>query len=99
LLALPTTQSQVAALQTVLAHGLNVRQTEELVRRLSGQRSAAPVKAVPPPEVNALEQRLQSALGTRVNLSRRRKGGVITIHYYSDEELDALVGRLLGSEE
>jgi hypothetical protein len=38
-------------------------------------------------------------LGTRVSLSRRRKGGVITIHYYSDEELDALVGRLLGDEE
>ena len=40
LLALPTAQAQSAALLTILAHELNVRQTEELVRRLSGERPA-----------------------------------------------------------
>ena len=33
LLALPTPQAQSAALQTVIKQELNVRQTEELVRR------------------------------------------------------------------
>jgi ParB family chromosome partitioning protein len=42
----------------------------------------------------ALADRLQSSLGTRVDLTKGRKGGRLTIHFYSDEELDALVQRL-----
>jgi ParB family chromosome partitioning protein len=40
LLGLPTAQAQGAALQTVLRGDLNVRQTEELVRRFAGERKA-----------------------------------------------------------
>jgi ParB family chromosome partitioning protein len=98
LLALSTPHTQAAALQTILRHELNVRQTEDLVRRLSGEKTPLPVKPAPPAEVSALEQRLQTSLGTRVNLNHRRKGGTITIHYYSDEELNVLVERLLGEE-
>ncbi|PIZ26470.1 MAG: stage 0 sporulation protein J, partial [Chloroflexi bacterium CG_4_10_14_0_8_um_filter_57_5] len=32
---------------------------------------------------------------TKVSLRAGRKGGTLTIHYYSDEELDALMARLL----
>jgi hypothetical protein len=38
-------------------------------------------------------------LGTRVNLHPRKKGGTLVIHYYSDEELDALILRILGQAE
>jgi hypothetical protein len=49
--------------------------------------------------VSALQERLQVSLGTRVRLRRTRKGsGAIVIHYYSDEELNALVERLAGNE-
>ena len=98
LLGLPNPQAQAAALQTVLAQELNVRQTEALVRRLNGERTPQRVKSAPSPEVIALEERVQSWLGTKVNLSRRSKGGTITIHFYSDEELTALVDRLSGEE-
>ena len=95
LLALPTPEAQTAALRTVLNQDLNVRQTEELVRKLGGEKP--PRKAQPPvvPEVVALEERLRTGLGTKVILRSGRKGGTVTIHYYSNEELDALVGRLL----
>lgn len=96
LLGLPTPQAQAAVLQTILSKGLNVRQTEELVRKLSGERPPAKPKPAPPPEIQALEERLQSALGTRVRLKHGKKGGTVTIHYYSDEELDALIARLTG---
>jgi ParB family chromosome partitioning protein len=97
LLALTTTQSQTAALLTILSHELNVRQTEALVRRLSGERPAPAEKPAPPPEVTDLEHRLEDSLGTRVNLKRGSQGrGTVVIHFYSDEELDALVARLLG---
>ena len=98
LLALPTAQAQTAALHTILTHDLNVRQTEELVRRLSGERPPQREKPAPLPEITALEERLQASLGTRVSLNHRRKGGTLTIHYYSDEELNALVARLMGEE-
>jgi ParB family chromosome partitioning protein len=97
LLALPTPQAQSAALATILAHDLNVRQTEALVRRLSGERPAPQEKPAKPPEVADLENRLEASLGTRVSLNRRSQGrGTLTIHFYSDEELDALIERLLG---
>jgi len=95
LLSLSSTQAQAAALQTILDKGLNVRQTEELVRKLSGEKPAQKPKPDPVPEIKALEERLRSSLGTKVNLKHGRKGGTITIHYYSDEELDGLLQHFL----
>jgi len=95
LLGLSTLEAQDAALQTVLNLGLNVRQTELLVRKLGGGKTASKPKAAPSPEAAELEQRLRSSLGTKVSLRHGRKGGTLTIHYYSNEELDALLGRLL----
>jgi len=95
LLSLRTSQSQIAALSTIISKGLNVRQTEELVRKLAGEKLAPKSKPEKIPEVEALEERLRSQLGTKVVLKHGRKGGSITIHYYSDEELDSLLGFLL----
>jgi ParB family chromosome partitioning protein len=95
LLALPTTQAQAMALQTILSKGLNVRQTEKLVRRLTGEKPEPRPKPELSPEVKALEERLRASLGTKVILKHGKRGGTITIHYYSDEELDTLSDRLL----
>ena len=95
LLALPTPEAQAAALRTVIAQELNVRQTEELVRKLSGEKFSRKPKPAAVPEVAELEERLRASLGTKVTLRSGRKGGTVTIHYYSDEELNALMGRLL----
>jgi ParB family transcriptional regulator, chromosome partitioning protein len=95
LLALATPEAQTAALNTVLAKELNVRQTEEYVRKLSGEKpSRKPLPAIVP-EVAELEERLRSSLGTKVTMRSGRHGGTVTIHYYSDEELNALIERLL----
>lgn len=99
LLSLSSAQAQSAALQTIIKHDLNVRQTEELVRKLSGQKPEPLPKPAPAPEVNALEDRLRQRLGTRVTLNPRKKGGTVVIHYYSNEELDAIVTHLLGEEK
>ena len=95
LLALPNAKAQAAALQTVLEKNLSVRQTEELVRKLGGEKPVQKPKPEPLPEIKALEERLRSNLGTKVNLKHGKKGGTITIHYYSDEELDGLLQRFL----
>ncbi|MBN1266596.1 MAG: ParB/RepB/Spo0J family partition protein [Anaerolineales bacterium] len=95
LLPLPNATSQSAALQTILNKGLNVRQTEELVRRLSGEKKTATSKPGRSPEETDLEDQLRQSLGTKVSLKRSAKGGSIMIHFYSDEELNALLDRLL----
>ncbi|HEB66124.1 MAG TPA: ParB/RepB/Spo0J family partition protein [Chloroflexi bacterium] len=95
LLGLPTPQAQAAALQTVLAKGLTVRQTEDLVRKLKGERPASRRKAEPSPALRDIEARLRARLGTKVSLKHGKKGGTITLHYYSEEELEALLARLL----
>jgi len=97
LLALPTIKAQSAALQSILTQELSVRQTEELVTRLKGNKKSKPAKKNPKsPELKSLEDDLQSALGTKVRLTRSNKGtGTITVHYYSDEEFDALMERFL----
>ena len=95
LLALSTPEAQTAALHTVLGQELNVRQTEELVRKLSGDSPRPKSKPTIPPDILVLEERLRSSLGTKVTLRSGRKGGTVTIHYYSNEELDTLTARLL----
>lgn len=96
LLGLTTDEAQAAALQTVVGKSLSVRQTEELVRKLAGERRTKKPAPKRSPEEAALENELQETLGTRVNLKRSRRGGTITLHFYSDEELETLVSRLTG---
>jgi ParB family chromosome partitioning protein len=95
LLGLASAQAQAAVLQNVLANDLSVRQTEELVRRYSGERALSVKRPEPAPEIKALEARLRDSLGTRVTLRHGKKGGTLVIHYYSDEELDGLISQIL----
>jgi len=99
LLALNTRKSQEAALGTILRNELNVRQTEELVRKLSGQKvESGKIKAPKPAEIKSLEDLLRDHLGTKVSVNHSKKGGTIVIHYYSDEELDMLIRLMMNQE-
>ncbi len=95
LLSLPSAGQQLAAAELVIKHRWSVRETEDWVRaRVTGE---SPLKApTPPPDPDtaALEDEFRRALGTKVILTRLRKGGRLTIEFYSDEELEALRRRL-----
>lgn len=95
LLRLNTAQAQLAALQTILRYAFNVRQTEDLVKRMLGEKVPVTVHKTPAAEVTELEARLRAQLGTKVNLRHGKKGGSLVIYYYSDEELNALVSQIL----
>jgi ParB family chromosome partitioning protein len=84
------------AWERVVQKGLSVRQTEELVRDwpLASQKRRGRRQSVRNAELEALEERLRVALGTRVSVVKGRRGGKITVHFYSDEELDGLLERL-----
>lgn len=94
LLSLATEKAQLAAFQTIVSHELNVRQAEELVRKLAGEKPVVENSKPPKdPEVKQIENSLRSILGTKVTLNHGKKGGTLVIHYYSDEELEALIQR------
>ncbi|MBX7214824.1 MAG: ParB/RepB/Spo0J family partition protein [Thermoflexales bacterium] len=98
LLGLPGAIDQLVALETVTRDGLNVRQTEELVRKL-GERGQArrPARAKGWPDGKRYEAGLRDALGAKVTLRRGRKGGRIIIDFYSEEEFSALYERITQS--
>jgi ParB family chromosome partitioning protein len=93
--ALDTAQAQAAALRTIISQDLNVRQAELLVRKLKGYKPKKVRKPSAPAQIRAIQSELQDELGTKVNVQHSSKGGRITLYYYSDEELDSLVARLL----
>ena len=81
------------AAQEVLAQGLNVRQTEALVKRML----AGPKPKEEKPDaiyVKALEERLTRQTGRRVRLVSGPKKGKLEIEYYGNEDLDALLAAL-----
>ena len=96
LLALSSAQAQLAVLEVIGRSGLNVRQTEELVRKYGGVSHKSPASSRGlSPEMIEIEDRMRSALGTKVSLHPGQKGGSITIHYFSDEELNRLIDQIL----
>jgi ParB family chromosome partitioning protein len=103
LLGLEKAEAQKNALDVVQNKGLNVRQTEDLVRRRLGEKEKTKRKPsrkaqARREETKALEDDFRSALDTKVELTRDGEGGRLVIHFYSDEELDALYERIVGSK-
>ncbi len=101
LLGLPSTADQLAALDQVQDRGLSVRQTEELVRRwAAGNAQSKRSEGPRDPEEVRVEDRLRSALGTRVSFrkSSQGAGGSLTIQFFSDDQLQAIYDRLVGEE-
>ncbi|MBI2758732.1 MAG: ParB/RepB/Spo0J family partition protein [Chloroflexi bacterium] len=95
LLAINALKGQEAALRTIVNLDLSVRQAEQLARRLGGVKPAAKKKIRPSADVTDIERRLRASLGTKVALKHGKKGGALTIYYYSHEELDGLLEKLL----
>ena len=95
LLSLPTLQAQSAAFASIIKNQLNVRQTEELVKKMLGEKKPKKSKKPLAPELVEIEEKLRTTLGTRVRITHGAKGGTITLHYYSNEELESLVNHIL----
>ncbi len=97
LLGLTEVNLQLHVLRGIEKKGFSVRQTEELVRRLSASTQAqGRVTAAQTPETRALEDRFRQALGTKVDLHCSKRGGRLVIYFFSEEELQVLYDRIVG---
>lgn len=98
-----TGAAQSNAFQRIVHDKLSVRDSEKLVKNAKADVGGNPssMKNTPPPanpNLTFLEERLQIALGTKVRLRPNGRGGRIEIEYYSDEELEGVLQRILGEE-
>jgi len=83
----PVTLKQAA--DDVVARALSVRETEALVRRLNGP-PPAPVVATKDVHTREAEDVLKLALGTKVRIVRKGKGGKVEIDFVSEDELNRI---------
>ena len=95
LLALSDAAAQRQAAREVITRGLSVRETELFVKKMSApEPEAAPAAPAPEPEkdvhTRAAEDRMRFALGTKVRIVRRGRGGVVQIEFTSEDELNRL---------
>ncbi len=96
LLGLRDEGDQRQALGEVVGGRLSVRSTEELVRSRAEARQRRQDAHGARDEIRAVEDAFRAALGTRVTLVRRGEGGQLIIHFYSEEQLQALYDALVG---
>lgn len=99
LLSLPETEQQERIAQRIVADGLSVRDTEELVRR--SLNAAAPESALAglAREAKArkqtpyahMQQRLGDALGTKVEIRGSARRGRVVIDYAGKDDLERLL--------
>jgi ParB family chromosome partitioning protein len=94
LLGAPTAALQTAAHRIVVSKGLSVRQTEALVKRLNTG-TKQPLKPLPSSKdrhLSDLSDELSRQFGTKVQIKRHGKRGKVEIEFYSDDDLDRLLG-------
>jgi ParB family chromosome partitioning protein len=101
LLSLKNKRSQLNALATIIKRDLNVRQTETLARQiLVGEAAPKPKRPPLTPHDKSMLARFESKLGTKVELNRAdEETGKVIIHFYSQEELQAIFDAILGEDE
>lgn len=104
LLSLSNDELILEALQTVIAKGLSVRETEKLTKEILKKQSEA-IKEFPSDDeikrkrdltvyISKLEEKISSSMGRRISISSNKKKpeqGKIEIEYYDNDDLEALI--------
>ena len=100
LLSLEDEEAQQALALRIAAEGLNVRQTEELVRSYVVHPAARTKKPPVAKDAKTLqfEEALGEALSTRVQIQKSRRKGRIVIDFGSKGDLDRIVRRIVDGD-
>jgi ParB family chromosome partitioning protein len=95
LLALSDEAAQLRVARDVVSRSLSVRETEALVKKAASPVVEKPEK-ITDVHTRAAEDKLRMALGTRVRINRKGKGGRLEIEFVNEDELQRLYERLIG---
>ena len=94
LLSIESPKIRLAVLESIVSKGLNVRQAEALAKQLQEakpKRRKTVVDEQLKAQLNELEGRLSSHLGTKVRLIHDKKIGKIEIEYYGNDDLERIL--------
>jgi len=92
ILSLERVRDQMQATVMIVKKGLSVREAEALSARLKNPPKEK--KARLSHELKSVEEKIKKALGTKVSITAKSKGGRIVIEYYSVEELDRIIDKI-----
>lgn len=91
LLEINDKEMQFEAAKKIIDDGLNVRQTEKLIKNILEKKENKKKPVQKDIYIKEMEDRLKTALGTKVTISKGKKKGKIEIEYYSQEDLERLI--------
>jgi ParB family chromosome partitioning protein len=96
LLGANTPAQQQAAWREVMAKKLSVRDTEALIKRINAEKKPARIPELAPDQryFNDISEDLSRYFGTRVRIQRKGGKGRVEIDFFSDDDLDRLLGML-----
>ncbi|MSU55435.1 MAG: ParB/RepB/Spo0J family partition protein [Candidatus Taylorbacteria bacterium] len=83
-------EEQMTLFKEIVFKKTTVREAEQIARKIALDRVRNHDSNVEP-ELLAIEAKLKESLGTRVRIERREVGGKITIDFFSDADLNAIV--------
>lgn len=90
-------EAQQNLFQEIALKRLNVREAEQIARRIANDR-VRKKEYILDPAIMELEQKLAETLGARVSVERRESGGKVTIDFFSTDDLRNLLDRLAAGE-
>lgn len=94
ILALKEEKLQKELFNKIVNEKYSVRETEGQVKKVRVKSHSRKVK-IRNAEVIALEEKLKEALSTKIEIKKKGKGGQIIIDFYSNEELQNLVDKII----
>jgi ParB family chromosome partitioning protein len=100
ILGLPSEDLQRTVAEKAVSQGLSVRQVERLVQRMVEPRESSEPEEIekPDPNVQAAVEEMERALGTRVRIvPKGNNRGRLEIDYFSQDDLDRIYERIVGS--
>lgn len=99
LLGLPNDDSIDAVYRKVRQEDMSVRAVEELVRRISEEKSEKKRRDVPKlivdKRTSTYERKLQEKFGDTVKIYRSRRGGKVVLPFQTDKEMQFIIDNLL----
>jgi len=101
LLSLTDRKLQEQICDRIINEGLSVRDAEALcmpnIKTRTRLSKTIPQKRQPDVHLVALQEQLQDYLRTKVNISKRAQKGVVSIEFYSDDDLTRLIKLITGN--
>ncbi len=96
LLAVESDEEKIRIANAIVCEDLSVRQVEKITKKKAPKKEVAPKQEIKASYFSMVEQALSEHLGTKVTIAplKGKKGGILQIEFYSNEELKQIALKL-----